>query len=130
MTLKTILISSLASALAVIAALASAPTLAQDRVESKAAASPRDDAMTPEQIREDFAIARKALAEIHPGYTRYTSAETLEALWADSEAKALANPTRGGVYLQISRVLAAIRCDHTKAELPKEFEEARLNDPV
>ena len=57
--------------------------------------SPRDEAMSPAHIAEALAIARKALEQIHPGYTRYTSQATLDALWADIEAKLLAKPTRG-----------------------------------
>ncbi|MEO0590074.1 MAG: S41 family peptidase [Pseudomonadota bacterium] len=109
------------------------PTFAQEAQGMEAAASatsPRDDVMTAKQVREELAITRKALEDIHPGYTRYTSKAALDALWDDVEARALANPTRGEVYLQISRVLAAIRCDHTKAELPKDFEDARTSEPV
>ncbi|MEL6487608.1 MAG: hypothetical protein AAFQ13_10765, partial [Pseudomonadota bacterium] len=124
-------IATLAAAVALTAPLA--PLMAQETASAEAAASatsPRDDVMTAKQVREELAITRKALEDIHPGYTRYTSKAVLDALWDDVEAKALANPTRGEVYLQISRVLAAIRCDHTKAELPDDFEQARLAEPL
>ncbi|MEM6857476.1 MAG: S41 family peptidase [Pseudomonadota bacterium] len=123
--------TTLAAAIALAAPLA--PLIAQEAGSVEAAApapSPRDDVMTAKQVREELAITRKALEDIHPGYTRYTSRASLDALWDDVEGKALANPTRGEVYLQISRVLAAIRCDHTKAELPGDFEEARKSEPV
>ena len=118
-----------------LAALASPVSLAAQEAaqmagESDAMTSPRDDAMTPAQIREDLALVRKALEQIHPGYTRYTSQATLDALWEEIEAAALATPTRGVLYHQISRILAAIRCDHTKAELPDDFEQARLTEPL
>ncbi|MEO0463913.1 MAG: S41 family peptidase [Pseudomonadota bacterium] len=94
------------------------------------AASPRDAALSDAQIREDLDLARRTLEQMHPGYTRYTSAETLDALWVEGEAQALAQGTRGGVYLAVSRLLARIRCDHTKAELPGDFEEARQSEPL
>ncbi|MEL6737684.1 MAG: S41 family peptidase, partial [Pseudomonadota bacterium] len=125
---------SMTTLVAAIAPLAPvSPTFAQEAQgmePASSAISPRDDVMTAKQVREELAITRKALEDIHPGYTRYTSKAALDALWDDVEAKALANPTRGEVYLQISRVLAAIRCDHTKAELPDDFEEARKAEPV
>ncbi|MEO0871505.1 MAG: hypothetical protein AAFY19_06015, partial [Pseudomonadota bacterium] len=131
--MKTLCVS-MTTLVAAIAPLAPvSPTFAQEAQGMEAAAfatSPRDDVMTAKQVREELAITRKALEEIHPGYTRYTSKAALGALWDDVEAKALAHPTRGEMYLQISRVLAAIRCDHTKAELPGDFEEARKAEPV
>lgn len=125
---------SMSLALGMALAMTPTPTLAQkaQAASSPSAimASPRDEALTSDQVREDLDLARKALEEIHPGYTRYTSAEGLDALWADARAQAFAKPTRGNVYLQISRVLAAIRCDHTKAELPGDFEKARAKEPL
>lgn len=120
--------------LSAVLAFSPATGMAQQTASETNAASPltppRDQLMTVEQVREDLAITRQALEQIHPGYTRYTSQATLDALWQDASAKALSNPTRGNVYLQISRVLAAIRCDHTKAELPADFEKARADEPL
>jgi len=129
---------TLSLSLAFVSALALAPNpaLAQEIASSDTATayveivSPRDQALTPDQVREELGLARKALEQIHPGYTRYTSAQALDALWADASAKALATPTRGAIYLQVSRVLAAIRCDHTKAEIPADFEKARESEPL
>ena len=128
--LTTLTVSLSLPALATPAAYA-APVESQASNEPTASpTSPRDEAMSPAHIAEELAIARKALEEIHPGYTRYTSQATLDVLWADIEAKLLAKPTRGEMYLQISRALAAIRCDHTKAELPADFEMARADAPL
>ncbi|MEM7702684.1 MAG: S41 family peptidase [Pseudomonadota bacterium] len=122
-------------ALAVGLAFGTAPCVAQNQEPAGAPgasvpSSPRNQVLTADQVREDLSITRQALEQIHPGYTRYTSQGTLDALWQDASTKALANPTRGNIYLQISRVLAAIRCDHTKAELPADFEKARQEEPL
>lgn len=128
---------TLSCALALTAALAfgPAPCVAQNDAPVgdsgiSSPAPPRDQLLTADQVREDLAITRQALEQIHPGYIRYTSHAELDALWQDASTKALANPTRGNLYLQISRVLAAIRCDHTKAELPADFEKARQEEPL
>lgn len=113
-------------------ALIASPLLAQSKAapEPSTSLSPRDEILSSEQVREDLAIARRALEHIHPGYTRYTSQAELDVMWEEGRAMALAKPTRGSLYLQVSRVLAAIRCDHTKAELPEDFEQARAAEPL
>ena len=56
---------SLSLALGMALALVPAPLLAQDALATASpVASPRDEALTPDQIREDFDLARKALEEI------------------------------------------------------------------
>ena len=97
--------------------LVSAPTLIAGEMNPAAAAS-------------DIELAREALQTLHPGYDRYTPAGELDALWDALEARAAGGIDRGTLYLELSRILAAIRCDHTKAELPKDMAEARSNTPV
>ena len=130
--MKTLSLSLTALACALCAGAVAAPTTAwaQDSTAEVSAASPRDDVLSDEQIREELSITRRALEKIHPGYTRYNQQSFFDALWDEVEAELLANPTRGNLYLQISRVLATIRCDHTKAELPKDFEDARQSEPL
>ncbi|MEO1729345.1 MAG: S41 family peptidase [Pseudomonadota bacterium] len=134
--MKTLSLSLTALACALSAGGLAAPNaaLAQDSTTAQAAqvatSSPRDDLLSAGQIREELSITRLALEQIHPGYTRYTQQSVFDALWDEVEAELLANPTRGNLYLQISRVLATIRCDHTKAELPKDFEAARQSEPL
>ncbi len=109
-----------------------AATLATAFLASSADTTPREDShataremMAPEAARADLALARRALETIHPGYARYTPKAELDAIWADMEAAAEAGVTRERLYVDLSRLLAAIRCDHTKAELPDDIADAR-----
>ncbi len=88
------------------------------------------DSLEPDALLDDLALARKALETMHPGYERYTGHKTLDAMWEQLEGEAAAGAERGTVYLGLSRILAAIRCDHTKAELPPDMEAARNEVPV
>lgn len=73
----------------------------------------------------DIALARSALETIHPGYDRYTKKDALDRIWGSIQRDAARGMNRGELYLQLSFLLAQIRCDHTKAELPADMEEAR-----
>ncbi|MEM9530973.1 MAG: S41 family peptidase [Pseudomonadota bacterium] len=94
------------------------------------AALPRNQELAPTQVREDLALARKTLEALHAGYDRYTDRATLDGYWSKLEQKAQSGLTRGELYLGISELLAAIRCDHTKAELPKDMEQSRRETPT
>jgi len=91
-----------------------------------------DTLLTPQQIKADVALAKEAYSRVHPGYDRYTDKETLSNAWAAIALKAdRANGlSPGEFYLEVQNVLTLIRCDHTKAELPKSLSEGRLKDPV
>ena len=92
--------------------------------------SPRDVRLSAEAVAADLALAREALETIHAGYDRYTNRAVLDAQWASLEAEATDGMTHGELYLGVSRVLATIRCNHTKAELPDDMEAARKSDPT
>lgn len=85
---------------------------------------------TPEAAREDLAVAREALERIHPGYVRFADRADLDAVWARLEAEARDGADLTELYLGLSELLADIRCDHTKAELPSAVEASRETDPV
>lgn len=93
--------------------------------EPSDAIPPRDEPLTVEAALEDIALARRALSSLHAGYDRYTSSDTLDAQWEATIRQAEAGMTRGELYLEMSRLLAMIRCDHTKAEIPDDFETYR-----
>ena len=101
----------------------SAPAIAQD---------PAQRMLSPEQVASDIALAEEAYSRVHPGYTRYAEAETLAGGWQQIIAYAEANDgmSVGELYVGISRVLAEIRCDHTKAELPADIAAHRNEVPV
>ncbi len=88
--------------------------------------------LTPAQVASDVALAKEAYERIHPGYTRYTDAETMREAWAEIAAKAAAQKgmSIGDFYLEIQNLLTLIRCDHTKAELPSELAKERNVTPV
>ncbi|MEL7311061.1 MAG: S41 family peptidase [Pseudomonadota bacterium] len=78
----------------------------------------------------DIDLAEQALSALHAGYDRYLAREALDQLWSDVRARSQDGLTRGELYFHISRVLAEIRCDHTKAELPKDIEDERQRAPL
>ena len=88
--------------------------------------------LTPEQVAADIAIAESAYSRIHPGYTRYASADEMRGAWQAILDKSLADDgmTVGDLYLALSLTLTNIRCDHTKAELPVALRKARSGKPL
>ncbi|NNE40991.1 MAG: hypothetical protein HKN14_08740, partial [Marinicaulis sp.] len=88
--------------------------------------------LSAEQIQTDVALARNAYSRVHPGYTRYGSEKTLDAAWVSITEKAAAQGgmTTGDFYLSVQMTLAMIKCDHTKAELPKALREERKTAKV
>lgn len=88
--------------------------------------------LTPEQVARDVALAQEAYGRVHPGYTRYTDAGTLARGWQGivDRARAGNGLSTGDFYLAVQRVLAEIRCDHTKAELPAVLAERRRTEPT
>ncbi len=88
--------------------------------------------LTPTQIKADLEIIEEAYNRIHPGYSRYESEENLQQAWSD--IRQLAEKEKGlsieQFYLEIQKNLVMIRCDHTKAELPKILATQRNSDPV
>ncbi|WP_412546758.1 S41 family peptidase [Maricaulis sp. MIT060901] len=99
------------------------PAVAQD---------PAERMLTPAQVGSDIAIAQEAYSRVHPGYTRYAEAATLAASWQalTDQATQDGGMTVGELYLGVQRVLALIRCDHTKAELPPALADWRDTNPV
>ena len=114
-------IHTLATLLLISLLLPSAPTLAR-----------QGPMLTPQQITSDVALAREAYERIHPGYTRYADAVSLQAAWQEiiDDARAAGGLSTGDFYLAVQRVLVKIRCDHTKAELPAELARRRRETPT
>lgn len=88
--------------------------------------------LTPQQVERDVALAEETYRRIHPGYTRYTPEATLSAAWADivTDARGAQGLSVEEFYLRVQRVLALMRCDHTKAELSAAMAKARRTEPV
>lgn len=104
---------------------AAMPSYAQDL-------RPQDKILTPQQISSDIELAKEAYERIHPGYTRYTDKAVLDASWdaISRKANAQSGLSLGEFYIEMQRVLSDIRCDHTKAELPKAISKDRNITPV
>ncbi|WP_421790337.1 S41 family peptidase [Hyphobacterium sp.] len=86
--------------------------------------------MSPDTALADIELARDALERVHPGYDRYIERDQLDAGWSRLEARARAGVSREQLYLDLSLLLSDIRCDHTKAELPRDLAELRDSEPV
>ncbi len=110
--------SALTAASLSILTLTLAPALAQEEM------------LSAEAVLRDLNIARTALEDIHPGYTRFTERAALDAMWAELEAEAANGMSGREFYLGLAAILGAIRCDHTKAELPQAWIDRREEDPV
>lgn len=77
---------------------------------------------------QDITLLKQVLQKAHPGYKRYASQAELNRLWAELE-QSTQNPSYNELafYADVSKVLAALRCEHTKAELPKNIAEQKRN---
>ncbi|MEO0975494.1 MAG: hypothetical protein AAFX85_20580, partial [Pseudomonadota bacterium] len=95
-------------------------------------AIPGDHFLSASDVIADIDLAEDAYARIHPGYTRYTEAILLADAWEGLRERARRSDgmSAAELYLALSRVLTLIRCDHTKAELPKALREGRADAPL
>ena len=78
----------------------------------------------------DIAQLRAVIEQVHAGYGRYTSIEDMDAAFEELERSAGAGLTDEQMVLGIERVLALLRCDHTKGELPEAIEAYRKANPT
>jgi len=86
-----------------------------------------DAVLTPAQVKSDLALAEEAFERVHPGYTRYATDAEMRRAWAAiiSKAEAEGGMPLGDFSLAVYGALTNIRCDHTKAELPRSMRAAR-----
>lgn len=91
-----------------------------------------DAVMTPDQVRADVALAKEAFERVHPGYTRYATKAEMDAKWQAiiDQADAKGGMSLPEFYLASELALVAIRCDHTKAELPRSLRAVRKDMPL
>jgi Peptidase family S41 len=86
--------------------------------------------LTAEQASVDVALMRTALEEAHPGLYRYVPKPEVDAAFAKLEKRAKTPITDVELYGEISLLLAAIRCDHTKAEFSEAMTKYRNESPT
>jgi hypothetical protein len=87
-------------------------------------------ALTAEEATADARLLREALERIHPGLTRYTPAGEIDAAFDLLERACADGATDFDLYRDIMLLLARIRCDHTKAELPEAIDRFRRESPT
>jgi len=94
--------------------------------------APRDRWLSAEQVASDVALAKEAYSRIHPGYNRYASTNTMDNAWSTITTRAQTSDGMrlGDFYLAMQLALTQIRCDHTKAELPRSMRDARGGQPL
>ncbi|WP_185679412.1 S41 family peptidase [Novosphingobium piscinae] len=108
--------------------MSAAPTAA----EADGPASPRyaPRILSAEQATRDVALLRRALETVHPGLYRYAAKTELDAAFARLEAVAAAPVSELALHAGIARLLAAIHCDHTKAEMSEGLTAYRTGNPT
>ena len=93
------------------------------------AASPFQ-ALDARQVAEDIALLRRALEWVHPGLYRYAAKEQMDAAFTLLESRMPTITTDADLYREVSLMVAKIRCDHTKAEVPEAIEKFRKEQPT
>ena len=98
--------------------------LATVAVVSTAVGAETTNKFNPNQLREDFEIARKSLEEAHPGVYRYTKKAEMDRIF-DAAEKSLDHPMDSYEFYRVMALpIAAIKCGHTDVSLSSgSFEE-------
>lgn len=78
----------------------------------------------------DVVLLGRVLTVLHPGLDRYLTREEIEAGFKALRQAVQNGTTDGAMYLEVSRLLALIRCDHTKAEYPESLRDFRVQNPT
>lgn len=109
-------------------ALLAGPALGADAAPA-APAVYRPRLLAREDALADVALMRRALEVIHPGLERRRSRHEIAAAFDRLEQALQAPVDELVLYREISRLLAEVRCSHTKAEQPPGFERWRREQP-
>lgn len=96
-----------------------------------ASATPRPEVrLTAAQAEEEIALVGDAIRRAHAGYQRYLSEEAFERMLFDWVRMVQGQGiTADAHYVALSRLLARMRCAHTKAELPRALTAWRRANP-
>lgn len=86
--------------------------------------------LSAEEATRDVALLRRALYTVHPGLYRYSPKAEIDAAFRRLETAATAPITELSLHAEVARLLAAIHCDHTKAEMSDEQTAFRTNNPT
>jgi len=96
-----------------------------DLLSGAANPDPPPEPSSPAEFARDVALLRIAIQDLHPGYGRYTSREITDLQLDALEARSEEGMSDLEFYLEVSRILGDLRCDHTLAEVPDAFEQWR-----
>lgn len=86
--------------------------------------------LAPAELAPDIALLRQALEEVHAGWDRYMPRRFLDSAFARLARRAEAPMTDLEFYHDVALLLARLRCDHTKAELPAALDRHRREQPT
>ena len=86
--------------------------------------------LTANEATRDVDLLIRAIETVHPGLYRYTTKREIGAAFAQLQAAASAPITELALHGAIARMLAAIHCDHTKAEMSEALMAYRINNPT
>ncbi|WAC24413.1 S41 family peptidase [Blastomonas sp. SL216] len=86
--------------------------------------------LSAEQATGDVTLLRRALETVHPGLYRYSSKSDIDAAFAQLEASASKPISELALHGEIARLLAAIHCDHSKAEMSDGLSAFRNQNPT
>jgi Peptidase family S41 len=86
--------------------------------------------LTAKQATRDVTLLRRALETVHPGLYRYSVKAKIDAAFAQLEAAAAEPINELALHAEFARLLAAIHCDHTKAEMSDKLTAFRTNNPT
>ncbi|HQS68840.1 MAG: hypothetical protein B7Y36_08785 [Novosphingobium sp. 28-62-57] len=106
------------------------PATAQPAEQAADAARYTPRLLTAQEATRDVALLRRALETVHPGLYRYSAKTAIDAAFARVEAAAAAPITDLALHAEVARLLAAIHCDHTKAEMPDAISAFRTANPT
>jgi len=71
--------------------------------------------LSPEQMKADTDVLRRALTMLHPGVYRYITPADLDREFAMLNAKLTASASEGDYFVLVSQLLNKLRCGHTFA---------------
>lgn len=71
--------------------------------------------LTPEQMKEDAGVLRRALTTLHPGVYRYNTQEGLAREFDKLEATLNTPMTEGEYFVLVAQLLNTLKCGHTFA---------------
>ncbi len=86
--------------------------------------------LSAEQATGDVTLLRRAIETVHPGLYRYSSKADIDAAFARLEAAARKPISELALHGEIARLLAAIHCDHSKAEMSDGLSAFRNQNPT